>query len=163
MFETETELVDLAARPAAEWRSRQWSRFEVYEIDRVSASRRGESLAFERSEGQWLSGGEEISYTAASDLLYAVRDAEAEEVVARPDSAPAGEPLVELVLETAGGSETLRLWPRDGDRYPATRDGREVVLYLPPSAVDELTAKLDEALRAEPLAAVPAAEDDATD
>ncbi len=163
VFTAETDLADLAATAAPEWRSTDWTRLEVYEIDAVDLRRGGTTLRLERVDGEWRRDGVEIAYTAASDLLYALRDAEAEKVVERTALALPDEPLYEITLTADESGETLRLYAATDAGYPAERVGRAPLLLLASEAVDELVAKIEAAQRAEPVPAAEAAAEQASD
>lgn len=152
-FTAETDLADLAGLEPVAWRSTTWTRLEVYEIDAIEVRRGDTTLSLERAEGDWRRDGEEIAYTTASDLLYAVRDAETEKVVERVAADLGGEPLYEITLTADEGSETLRLYAATDAGYPAERVSRDPVLFLASGSVDELVAKIEAAQRAEPLPA----------
>ncbi len=150
VFETDTDLAELAAEPAAGWQSRSWSRFEVFEIDRVRLTEGDNELHLERASGDWLRGGEKIAYTTASDVLYAVDGVEAESVVAAAEILPA-EPLLELVLTIDEREERLTLYTEVAGLYPAARAGRDQLLMLTRESVDELRRKIQAARDAEPV------------
>lgn len=152
-FTAATELADLAGLDPVAWRSTAWTRLEVYQIDAIEV-RRGEetALRLERVEGDWQRDGAEIAYTTASDLLYAVRDAQTEKVVERATAA-LGDPLYEITLTADEGGETLRVYAATDAGYPAERVGRDPLLLLSTESIDELVAKIEAAQRAEPLPA----------
>jgi hypothetical protein len=158
-FVATTRLLDSATRPADAWRSRHWTRFENWRIERVAIDDAQGKLVLERKDGNWLRDGVEVPFAAASDLLYALTAAKAGTVGA---TAPTSKPLFTLALSDADGNEeTLTLHPAEGDVVPARVSGRDLTLLLPKSAADDVTSKVG-ALRAvqpvTPPAPVPASE-----
>lgn len=143
-FETVTGLDEAAARPPAQWRSPSWATLSSFQVDRLEVAEPGRPELVLTREGTaaWLRGEEEISYTAASDLVFAVTDAEGEVADAAGDGL--GEPLLTLRLASdEGDEETLTLYPEaDDGRHPGTSSGREAVVLLPGEAVDEIREAL---------------------
>ncbi|MDH3746199.1 MAG: DUF4340 domain-containing protein, partial [Acidobacteriota bacterium] len=150
VFLTETELGELAPSPASDWRSRGWTKLEVFAVEKLRL-REGESeLVLERSGGDWLRGGDKIAYTTASDVLYAIGDTEARGITTG-ESVKLEAPLLEFLLSSKDSEETLRLYTEPGGVYRGVREGREAVLELSRESVDELRAKIQVARDAEPL------------
>ena len=155
-----TGLAEALERPAAQWQSRDLLPFELYRVDIVEATGAGQPLRLERSGTDWRRGDETIPYTPVSDLLFALSEARAEEVVPRASLA-LGEPTLTLrvtagAADDEGAQETvLRLFaPREG-RVPATVEGRDFALLLPIAAADGVGAELERVREAEPVAAAP--------
>lgn len=174
LFETVTDLDEAAARPAREWRSRSWTELRSFDVDRIEASGpEGEpTLVLTRDGTDWKRGGETIPYTAGSDLVFAVTDADGE--LADGVRKDLGEPLVLFELVSREGREvTLTLFPGreapagtapEGDGgggegeaggrvHPARSSAREALLVLPADTVDEILQSLEEVRTAEPAAA----------
>lgn len=143
LFEAVTGLDEAVARPAAEWRSPSWTALGSFEVDRLEVAEPGRpELVLAREGVAWRRGGEEIGYTAASDLLFALTDAEGE--VADGAGGDPGEPVltVRLVPEEGDG-ETLALYPELDGRHPATSSAREAVVLLPGEAVAGIREALE--------------------
>jgi len=172
-FTTRSQLRELLTRPAASWRSRSWTASQVFAIDRATFRDAAGSLTLSREDGKWLRDGVEIDYASASDLLYAVADAKAVEVLDPPLPDGAGEPQLTIVLEQVGSdggeangdggeeneadaaarSETLTLYAAGDGRHLATASDRPAVLVLSEPDVDKLRDKLAAVRDAEPVAA----------
>lgn len=157
-FEAVTGLSEAVARPAGEWRSPSWTAFRSFEVDRVEIDQPGEApLVLTRAGVDWKRGEETIPYTAASDLLFALTEAEG--VVA--DVEVSEEPLLTVRLATEeGGEEILTLYlpvPGPGESpegwdevHPARSSARASDLLLPTSAVTDLLDALEAVRTAEP-------------
>lgn len=155
-FETVTDLPNALARPAGAWRSPSWSALRSFEVDRIEVSEAGApDLALERAGVDWRRGSETIPYTAASDLLFALTEAEG----ATAEVGAPGEPILTVRLASAEGEgeeETLILYgaveaagEADGRVHPARSSARSSTLLLPAADVAEVR---------EAIAAVRAAE-----
>ena len=156
LVEVRTRLLDSFARPAPEWRSRDWTPLQVFRVETARLEDAAGTVEVVRDGSDWLRGDDRIAYSTASDVLYAIADARAEEVLSRDEVAARGhrldEPALEVTLETEDSSQSLALYPPVEGFAAATREGRDAVLLLPSSAVDELTSKLAALREAEPLA-----------
>lgn len=155
LFEAATDLDDAAARPPDEWRSRSWTELRSFEVDRVEVveAGRADPVTLVREGVDWRRGDDTIPYTAASDFLFALTDAEGELAPGAP-SAP-GDPVLTVTLASEeGAAETLTLYAGpEGEAHPARSSAREAVLLLPPDAVGEVRRTLAEVRSAEPEAA----------
>jgi hypothetical protein len=156
-FEAQTRLAEAVTRAAEAWRSRRWTSFESWKVERLKLDDAQGALELARSSGDWLRDGVKVPYTEVGDLLYAITSARADRVAAGAGAMT--KPELTLVLADAdGGEETLTLHAATAEGVPARTSGRDVELSLPAAAADELRAKLA-ALRAAPaVAATPAAE-----
>lgn len=152
-----SRLVDSFARTPEDWRSRAWTPIQVYRVDSATFEDAEGSLEVTREEGNWRRGEDRVAYSAVSDVLYAVSEAKAEEVVSREEAAARGHSLddstLRVTLKTDDSSQSLALYPTVDGLAAATREGRDVVLLLSSKTVDELTSKLAELRKAEPLPA----------
>lgn len=163
-FASRTRLADSLTTPAADWRSRSWTGFESWRIERIRIEDGRGKLELVREAGEWKRDGEIVPYGEASDLLYAITSARARGVVP-PEAAaryPVTNPSLTVVVGDAqGGEETLTLHGgADAEGSVAARvSGRAVVLLLPAAAAEELGAKIA-AVRA---AAAPEATPEGTD
>ncbi len=158
-FEARTRVADALARPAEEWRSRAWSSFDSWKIERLRVEDAAGKLELARQAGDWLRGGDKIPYTDVGDLLYAITSARADRVLAGAAAAavPLAKPRATIVLTDAQGSEeTLTLGDERPDGVPARASGRPVVLLLPKKSADEVLARVDGARKAKPVEPVAA-------
>jgi len=155
LVEVKTRLAAELARTPAEWRSRSWTSYQVYQIDEARFEDAEGELDLRRVEGDWLRGEDRVPYTAASDVLYALADAKADEVIDAAAAAergfPLGEPELRAVLTTKDGAEKLELYPLHDGHAAARSEGRDAVLVFTAERVDEVHSKLAELRKAEPL------------
>ena len=155
VFESASKLSLVVARPALEWRSRNWTRFENWRIEKVRVEEAAGAFELVRSDGEWLRDGKKIPFTAASDLLYALTAAKADVLVESPAPEAAGTPRPTLTLtlsDADGNEEMLTLHPGSPQGVPARTRGRGVTLMLAPGLVDDLDAKISAVRAAEPIA-----------
>lgn len=170
-FATRTRLAESLEKPAPEWRSKSWTGFESWRIERIRIEDSEGKLDLLREAGEWKRDGEVVPYGEASDLLFAITSARATTVVPPEEAGryPAARPALTIVVGDAqGGEETLTLHAPTGDGVPARVSGRDAVLLLPAPVAEELESKID-AVRAaaaaeapgdasEPVAELPTAE-----
>lgn len=164
LVEITTKLpASFAVAPAA-WRSRSWTGLQVYKIESAGFATAEGVIEVSRDGTDWRRGEDRVGYTVVSDVLYAVTDAKAEEVLDRQEAAGRGhsldEPVLTITLTTEERVEELRLYPEVDGLAAATADDRDAVLLVTPEAVDEIRNKLTDLRIAEPL---PADETDETD
>ncbi|HEV8241041.1 MAG TPA: DUF4340 domain-containing protein [Thermoanaerobaculia bacterium] len=163
-------LEEAVARPAQEWRSRAWSAFAVYEVDKVEVKDGHGALILTRDEGDWKrapgdkpGAAVKIFYGTVSDFLAAVTDAKADKLLDAATSAglAGGPPAMTLTLTGSGGkTQTLTLWPGRvegpaGPGAPAKSSGRDAVLLMPAGLPADLAEKLAAVRKAEPLKETP--------
>lgn len=152
-------LVESVMRPPQDWRSRGWTTFAVYDVDKIEVKDGHGALTLTRDEGDWKRGKDKIFYGTVSDFLAAVTDAKAEKLLDASTAAglAAGSPAVTMTLTGSGGkSQTLTLWPGRvegpaGPGAPARSSGRDVVLLMPAGLPADLAEKLAAVRKAEPL------------
>jgi hypothetical protein len=157
-FEAQTRLAEAVERAPEAWRSRRWTTFESWKVERLKLDDAAGSLELARREGDWRRDGEKVPYTEVGDLLYAITSARAERV--EPGGAATARPELTLVLADADGAEeTLTLHAASAGLVPARASGRDVTLWLPAAAVDELRAKLAALRAAKPVDEAPAPAD----
>lgn len=155
-FEAATDLTAALERPAAAWRSPSWTELRSFEVDRIEAEEPGTGGTVEltREGVDWRRGEEEIPYTVASDLLFAVTEAEGEIGSGGPEL---GEPILTVRLASReGGRELLTLYQAaDGEAgpSPARSSAREATLLLPQESISEILDALREVRAARPVAA----------
>ena len=171
VFASASALAAVVARPVADWRSRSWTRFENWRIEKARVEEALGAFELVRSDGEWLRDGKKIPFTAASDLLAALTAARAERLAELPATpAEAASPLAPLApmpprltvtLSDADGNEEVLTLLAGGDEaaavVPARTRGREVTLLLPRDLVDGLEAKIAAVRAAEPVASPPTA------
>jgi hypothetical protein len=145
-FATRTRLAESLATPAPEWRSKGWTGFESWRIERIRIEDAAGKLELVREAGEWKRDGAIVPYGEASDLLFAITSARATTVVPPEEAArhPAANPTLTIVVGDAqGGEETLTLHaPLADGGLPARVSGRDAVLLLPASTAEELAAKI---------------------
>ena len=89
VFESASVLAAVVARPAGEWRSRNWTRFENWRIEKARVEEAAGTFELARSDGEWLRDGRKIPFAAASDLLAALTAAKADSLVEGAPASPA--------------------------------------------------------------------------
>ncbi len=150
-FELETGLAETLERPTSDWRSRDWTTAQVFEIDAVRVRDAEGETEIAREEGDWKRGEDRIDYSVASDFLYAIADTRGEGLAELELGGE--EPILHLSLVTSDGEEELRLFaPRDDGLSPAAASGREALLLLSAETVADLEAKWQSVRQAEILA-----------
>jgi len=174
LFETVTDLDEAAARPPDQWRSPSWTELRSFEVDRIEVTEPGaDELVLDREGVDWRRGEETVPYTVASDLLFALTEAEgeveggavgpeapsAEGALRSAAKAPSAEgalrstePIltVRLVAEE-GGEETLTLYAEEGGAFPARSTARRATVLLPAEKVNAVREALRKARAAEPV------------
>lgn len=152
-------------RGADEWRSRRWTPMQVYQLDRAVFSDRGFSASpgdveLQRDGGDWWRGDDKIGYNAATDILYSLTDARADEVLERSTAASmlAGEPDLKITLldgdedeESNATSPEMSLYVQDDGRGAAMIDDREAVLVLSSETVDKIRDHFEALVAAEAM------------
>ncbi len=144
-MEAKTKLAEAITRPVADWRSKAWTSFDSWKVERIRVSDAEGKLELARSSGDWLRDGKKIPYTDVGDLLYAITSARADQVLsgAAAQATPAGSPRLTIIFSDAnGGEETLTLGNTTGDHVPARVSGRDVVLMLPAKTATDVEAKV---------------------
>jgi hypothetical protein len=157
LIELDTGLAEAIDRPVAEWRSSAWSSMETFEIDEVVVEDGAGAMTLVRADANWRRGDDEIPFTTASDLLYAITEAEADRVLSAAEAESLGadwqDPLLEIRL--AGDDESegdeLTLFATDEGDYLGRSADRDSVLVIPAEAVEEIRSKIAEVRSAETL------------
>ena len=148
IIELDTELAQLAEESPDDWQSTTWSSLETFEIDNVVVDDETGTLSLERAGANWMRADDEISFTTASDLLYAITEAQAERILSPAEAEEQGadweSPVVELRLggEEEGKQEELTLYAGSGGEHFARTGDRETVLVIPDQAVQEILDKI---------------------
>ncbi|HEX5719939.1 MAG TPA: DUF4340 domain-containing protein [Thermoanaerobaculia bacterium] len=152
VFEARTRLAEIAARPAAEWRSQTLSGFDVFQVESATVQDGQGKLTLQRAEPDWKRGEETISYLPVSDFLFALVQARAERLLLPGELGIAGKPALTVTLkDKEAGEETLTLYPPVAAGVPARAAGRDLVLLLPAGTLGEIQGKLAEVRKAKPL------------
>jgi Domain of unknown function (DUF4340) len=164
MFTVSSALDEALARPAEEWRSLEWARRQVFEIDAIDVSDATGDLELRRDGGEWKVSDADVDFNRINDLLYAVTGIKAEAL----DASPAGEPMLSITLDPGDAEVRLEVFTAVADRYPATASDRPTALWLGGDRVRDVEAKLaalrDAVATAAAAAEAPAAgADDAAD
>ncbi len=161
VFESASTLAAVVGRTVDEWRSRSWTRFENWRIEKARFEDAVGAFELTRSGGEWLRDGKKIPFTVASDLLAALTAAKADRLVA--GSAPAAAtapPRLTVTLSDADGNEEILTLPAGAEaaaaEVPARTAGRGLTLLLPRAVVTALDDKIAAVRAAVPLPEVPA-------
>lgn len=167
LFTTKSELLASVETPIAGWRSKKWTAQQVFRIEKATFADSQGELVLRRDDAEWYRGAddeseEKIDYASASDLLYALTDVEATEVV--DPGAPSvswtalAQPELTVALDLQEeAKETLKLFVALDGRAAATSEGRQATLVLAPEAV----AKVRDALAK--VRAAPAQKDETSE
>lgn len=168
-------VIDALSGPSDTWRSSAWTHQQVFQIDEAIFDQQDqELLAIRRHESDWLRStgdaarvsedadgepaGEEVPYTAASNVLYPLAEAKAERLVSETEATDLGadlsQPRLLVTLVSDDGEEALRLYGRtDEGLFAAQTDGRDIVLLLPVEEIDGLLAAVQTLRDAQPVEA----------
>lgn len=145
---------DHLERPADGWRSRAWTHFDDWDVERGELELAGRRLAFERRAGSWLDAeGRELPRERVQELLEAVTGARAAELVEPGEAAARGrdaaDPELRLLLVARDGrEESLELGAAGGGLAPARTAGRDTMLLLPAATAGEVHAAAEALLEA---------------
>lgn len=136
-------LSELATLEANAWQEAAWSRLEVFQVERAEiTSIPGHEMVLARDGSDWKRDGEIIEYSVVSDLLYAIIESEAVEVITRESAASRGFGLQDSVLTmrlaTLEDDDELSLFDEVDGLHAATVADRQVVLLLADAAVAEM-------------------------
>jgi hypothetical protein len=147
-IEAKTKLAEAIARAPEAWRSKAWTGFDSWKVERIKVEDAAGKLELKRDAGDWLRDGVKISYTEVGDLLYALTSARADRLLSG-DAAQAlsvSSPIETVVFSDANGVEetlTLHAAISGGEGGVAARvSGCGVVLVLPQKTSDEVVAKI---------------------
>ena len=150
---------------------------QVYQVDQAIFSDRVFSanpreIELRRDGGDWWRGEEKISYNAATDILYSLTDARADEVLERNAAASmlGGEAALKVTLVdggdeegTAVGGPEMSLYVQEDGRGAATIDDREAVLVLSSETVDKIRGHFESLVAAEAMVDPPSNPETAED
>jgi hypothetical protein len=151
VIELDTELTQVMEESSPGWQSSAWSTLETFQIDEIVVDDEAGTLTLERAGAIWKRADDEIPFTTASDLLYAITETEAERLLSPAEAETLGadweSPV--LALRLAGdeevGQEELTVFTGAAGEHLGRTGDREVVLLLPAPAVAEIRNKIAEA------------------
>jgi Domain of unknown function (DUF4340) len=153
-IEAETKLAESLGRAPADWRSKSWTSFDSWKVERIRIEDANGKFELTRSSGDWLRDGKKIPYTEVGDLLYAITSARGQKLLVGDEAktSSAAQPSTTVVFSDANGAEeTLTLYPPTADGVPARVSGRDVVLLLDPKTADDVVAKIASVRAAKPI------------
>jgi hypothetical protein len=162
LFEVRTRLAESVRRPAADWRARQLSAFEVFQVESATVRDAATTLQLSRSGTDWKrqdtasTAGMTISYLPVSDLLFTVTGAKADRLLSPAETqamrAGLAAPALTFALHAKDeGDETVMLYPELKEGVPARAGGRGTVLLLPPGTLRQVQQKLQAVRAAKPV------------
>lgn len=147
VFQVRTRLAESVRRSPAEWRAKQLSALEVHDVESATVADGKASFQLTRSDTDWKRGDTLISFLPVSDLLSAVTGAKADRLLTPQESQALGlaKPLFTFTLKgKETGEETLTIYPPRPEGVPARSSGRQTVLLLPKSVLQEIQKKVAE-------------------
>jgi hypothetical protein len=148
IIELETELAQLMDGSPTDWQSTTWSSLQTFQIDNVVVDDETGTLSLERAGATWTRADDEIPFTTASDLLYAITEAQAERTLSPAEAEKLGadweSPVLGLRLagDEESDQEELTLYTGSGGEHLARTGDRETVLVIPDEAVQEILDKI---------------------
>lgn len=150
------DLVADLERPAADWRSTEWSAMQVFSIQSLKVEDGRGELTVERTGSDWNRGEDRIPYTPVSDLLYAVTETKADRLVSADEAKAQGWKLdtpTHTLTITAENQpdETLTLYPPVKDGLPAKASDRDPVLLLSADRLETLDKAIAAVRDAKPI------------
>lgn len=145
VFQVRTRLAESVRRAPADWRARQLSAMEVHDVETATVGDGKTSFQLTRSDTDWKRGDTLISFLPVSDLLSAVTGATAARLLTSQESQNLPKPLFTFTLKSKEmGEETLTVYPPLAEGVPARSSGRQTVLLLPKSVLQEIQKKVAE-------------------
>ncbi len=156
LFETTSTLGEKLAAPVDRWRSRSWTAYKTFQIDRFRVEDGAGSLELTRDDIDWRRDGGKIEFGVANELVSAVTRARGERLVeaGEAEAMGLGAPRLTVTLtpkedEAAGEPEVLTLHPLADGTTAARSGSREVVLILSAETVEALDRAVAAAREAE--------------
>jgi len=166
IFETSTPLAEYLVSSPEEWRSLALTTFETHQIDSIRVLDDQGELTLQRAGADWMRDDDRISFTAVSELLYALVEARAARVEGSGEigvgRADAGDTDLEITLSDGERQEILSLGPLLGGGLAARSSEREAILVLDEAVAGDIGQNLGAVRAAEPLGTddpAPATED----
>ena len=157
IIEVDTELAQVMEESSTDWLSTAWSSLETFQIDEVVVVDETGTMTLERAGAVWKRADDEIPFTTASDLLYAITETTADHILSPAEAkalvADWESPVLELRLagEEESGQDELTLFTGPAGEHLARSADRESVLVLPAEAVEEIRNKIAEARSADAI------------
>lgn len=155
IFETSAPLAEYLSLGPEAWRSLALTTFETHQIDSIRVLDDQGELTLQRAGADWVRDDDRISFTAVSDLLYALVEARAARVEGSGEigvgRADAGDTDLEITLSDGERQEILSLGPLLGGGLAARSSEREAILVLDEAVSGEIGQKLSAVRAAEPL------------
>jgi hypothetical protein len=148
LIELDTELAQVMEESSTDWLSTAWSSLETFEIDEVVVDDETGTMTLVRAGAIWKRADDEIPFTTASDLLYAITETAAERILSLAETETLGadweSPVLELKLagEEESEREELSLFTSAAGEHLGRTGDRESVLVLPADAVEEIHNKI---------------------
>jgi len=148
LIELDTELAQVMAESSTDWLSTAWSTLETFEIDEVVVIDETGTMTLERAGAIWKRAADEIPFTTASDLLYAITETAAERISSPAEAETLGadweSPVLKLQLsgDEESKQEELSLYTSAAGEHLGRTGDRESVLVLPADAVEEIHNKI---------------------
>lgn len=147
VFSTEADLQQYFETTPKEWRSLELTSMETFQIDALAIAQQDEEPMSLRREGaNWIRDEDEISFTAVSDLLYAIAGARAENLLAETEEdrleLAASDLVLDMVIEGEARQQRVSFhsFAQEGSRVRV--DDREVVLLVGKDEFTEILAKV---------------------
>jgi len=155
VFETSAPLAESLASSPEEWRSLALTEFETHQIDSIRVLDDEGELELQRAGADWQRNDERISFTAVSDLLYSLVEAEASGFESPGEVAGAeawrAEPDSVITLSDGKREQTLSLGQATEGGVAVRSSDREAILVLEARVLNDIRQKLAEVRAAEPL------------
>lgn len=152
----DTAVLDALQSPVDGWRSKKWTDFQVFSVDRATfeGPLLPQPVELQRNSGEWHRGDEVIEYTLASDALYPMTEIRAVALLDRDQAAGRFQldaPRLQVTLGNDSREDVLSLYSVAGNEVAATLDGREAVLLLPADEIDAWISKILALIDASPV------------
>jgi len=154
VFTTETNLQPYLEKPVQQWRSLELTSMETFEIDRLEIVQPGQPpLTLVRDGADWQRNEDTISFTAVSELLYALTQQKADRIQPEVTSASldsgAAQALLKVTMEGADRRQTVAFYPSSEGGLSATVEDRRAALWVSENEFSEVVAKIAEVKAAE--------------
>ena len=155
VFETAGPFAEYLSSGPESWRSLALTTFETHQIDSIRVLDDQGELTLQRAGADWVRDDERISFTAVSDLLYALVEARAARVEGSGEiggnRVASGDTDIEITLSDGERQEILSLEPLPEGGWAASSSEREAILVLDGAVSGEIGQKLRAVRAAEPL------------
>lgn len=155
IFETAAPLAEYLSSGPESWRSLALTTFETHQIDSIRVLDDQGELTLQRAGADWVRDDDRISFTAVSDLLYALVEARAARLEGSGElgvgRAESGDTDLEFTLSDGERQEILSLGPLPEGGAAARSSEREAILVLDEAVSGAIGQKLSAVRAAEPL------------